>query len=489
MSTFKDLLPLAAQVRDATEEGENTGKRVGDLFVDIIQEIESYVTDNDEDKRDTKNELIKRIQGTSDASKAMTDPFKFVDSFNSSTIGNFRAWLDNLHGTSSGLDNRGFYRAILNDSVIEITSSPINYTTEQYIQVVRGRVSVASTTGLLTFSYEYNILERKYSATDGWSSWRVVASADKFEDLYAKAIQIGSFEVESLTDGLGINFSNIDGTQSDSFKIPAATTESAGVMSAEDKRELAENKAAIDTEIERAKTAEIDAIEQGRRAALIDLYRTIGASYNKSTDTFTLNTVAGLSWTDMGTTFAYRDLIYRLNLPRVGQQISNLRVLAPMPNILTGPSINIQGLNTFYGTSIELFALCKLSSTTYDTYLNSVRTDTAPVCTYMYDTFRECSRLKVVFPINLEGCGTLKKESFARCVALEELRLLNLPLSLNLGSSPLISKASILYIITNAAPASAITITLHADAYARLAEDVDIVAALEAQPLITLVSA
>ena len=66
MSIFDKLLPLAAQVRDATEEGENTGKRVGDLFVALIQEIESYVTDNDEDKRDTKNELIKRIQGRSE---------------------------------------------------------------------------------------------------------------------------------------------------------------------------------------------------------------------------------------------------------------------------------------------------------------------------------------------------------------------------------------------------------------------------------------
>lgn len=179
-----------------------------------------------------ETEFLARIQGTSENSNAMKDPFKFVGSFNTNTIDDFRAWLDNLHGTSSGLDNRGFYRAILNDSVIEITSSPINYTTEEYIQVVRGRVSVASTTGLLTFSYEYNILERKYSATDGWSSWRVVASADKFEDLYAEAIQIGSFEVESLTDGIGINFSNIDGTQSDSFEIPVVTSVSAGVMSA-----------------------------------------------------------------------------------------------------------------------------------------------------------------------------------------------------------------------------------------------------------------
>ena len=43
--------------------------------------------------------------------------------------------------------------------------------------------------------------------------------------------------------------------------------------------------------------------------------------------------------------------------------------------------------------------------------------------------------------------------------------------------------------INEANPTSAITITLHSDAYARLADDADIVAALEAQPLVSLVSA
>lgn len=271
--------------------------------------------------------------------------------------------------------------------------------------------------------------------------------------------------------------------------FPAATTEKAGVMSAEDKKEIADNKTAIKAETKRATAAETNAIEQGKRAALIDMYRALGASYNSSTDTFTFNTVAGLSWQDMAATFINRDMVYRLNLPRVGQQIANLRVINPLTNILTSPAIKIQGLNTFYGTIIELLAFCKLSNTTYDTYLNDARIDTAPVCTYLYDTFRQCSKLKVVFPINIRGCQTLKKECFSGCVALEELRLLNLPLSLNLADSPLISKASILYIVTNAAPTTAITITLHADAYARLANDADIVAALAAQPLITLVSA
>ena len=58
-----------------------------------------------------------------------------------------------------------------------------------------------------------------------------------------------------------------------------------------------------------------------------------------------------------------------------------------------------------------------------------------------------------------------------------------------MNESPLISKKSILLMIQKAKPTSTITITLHPDAYARLADDADIVASLAAQPLITLVSA
>ena len=39
MSKFNDLLTVAAGVRDATEQYENTAARVGGLFVSIIQAI------------------------------------------------------------------------------------------------------------------------------------------------------------------------------------------------------------------------------------------------------------------------------------------------------------------------------------------------------------------------------------------------------------------------------------------------------------------
>lgn len=52
-----------------------------------------------------------------------------------------------------------------------------------------------------------------------------------------------------------------------------------------------------------------------------------------------------------------------------------------------------------------------------------------------------------------------------------------------------ISKNSIIYAINNSAATTAITITLHANAYARLANDADIVSALSSKPLVSLVSA
>lgn len=78
---------------------------------------------------------------------------------------------------------------------------------------------------------------------------------------------------------------------------------------------------------------------------------------------------------------------------------------------------------------------------------------------------------------------------FKDCVALERFKTDNLKVNVSLKDSPLISKQTLLYMTQKASPTTAITITLHPDAYARLKDDAEIIAALEAQPLILLVSA
>ena len=61
--------------------------------------------------------------------------------------------------------------------------------------------------------------------------------------------------------------------------------------------------------------------------------------------------------------------------------------------------------------------------------------------------------------------------------------------SIDLNQGTMLSSKSILYMINNEAATSAITITLHADAYARAMANADIVTALEAHPNVSLASA
>ena len=72
---------------------------------------------------------------------------------------------------------------------------------------------------------------------------------------------------------------------------------------------------------------------------------------------------------------------------------------------------------------------------------------------------------------------------------LKTAKLAKLAASISLYNAMAISKESILYMIEHEAATEAITITLHAAAYARLSTDPDIVEALSNHPLVTLASA
>lgn len=104
------------------------------------------------------------------------------------------------------------------------------------------------------------------------------------------------------------------------------------------------------------------------------------------------------------------------------------------------------------------------------------------------NAFCNCKNLKYIQEISLKANSTVTN-TFSGCRELVWIKLFNLAVILSLAASSKISKESIRFIIQKAKPTSAITITLHPEAYARLADDADVVAALEAQPFISLVSA
>ena len=96
---------------------------------------------------------------------------------------------------------------------------------------------------------------------------------------------------------------------------------------------------------------------------------------------------------------------------------------------------------------------------------------------------------------NMKRCGDINdsvkahKGNFFSCYLLTYVNINNLNSNYNFDESINFSKSSLLYMIEHEAATSAITITLHEAAYARLATDPDIVAALNNHPLVSLASA
>lgn len=106
----------------------------------------------------------------------------------------------------------------------------------------------------------------------------------------------------------------------------------------------------------------------------------------------------------------------------------------------------------------------------------------ASICEYAYNLQYARIDLTLAGQSGTSSYGSL----FGKCFSLIHAYIKGLHESLNLSDSPLLSKDSLLYIIDNETATSAITITLHTSAYARLATDADIVAALANHPNITL---
>ena len=105
--------------------------------------------------------------------------------------------------------------------------------------------------------------------------------------------------------------------------------------------------------------------------------------------------------------------------------------------------------------------------------------------------FYQCPKLrKVIGTIWLTSTNAVAHMNpFQNCYELEEVFVKNINKNLAIGQSPKLNKDSLLFMINNASPTSAMTITVHADVYAWAMADADILAALKAQPNVSLVTA
>ena len=134
---------------------------------------------------------------------------------------------------------------------------------------------------------------------------------------------------------------------------------------------------------------------------------------------------------------------------------------------------------TFYKTNIEIGKICLEYNKT--TVFYNIR--------FLATNNHKTKHFVGIFDLQMISSGNNVQYAFDDCTLLKTINIKNLKVSLGFPNTSMLTTKSILYMINNEKATSAITITLHADAYARAMANADIVAALEAHPNVSLASA
>lgn len=130
------------------------------------------------DIKATEEEMLKRIQGTSEESNPYTDGFKFIGHFTS--VDALSEALDNLkYNNSEKGQNRGYFRFTYLLSQAEV----VNYLhgLNKVIQVIRGNFTVEG--GKIKYVDGFGVIVRSYTLNKGWSDWSIVIDSDTISNI------------------------------------------------------------------------------------------------------------------------------------------------------------------------------------------------------------------------------------------------------------------------------------------------------------------
>lgn len=217
----------------------------------------------------------------------------------------------------------------------------------------------------------------------------------------------------------------------------------------------------MNTEIE-ASTASISAVEgnintqQGNRA----LYVAAGAVYNEQTGFYELNGLTDITEEQM------RNIYVKTNeMDKYGDLTSSY----PGANIRTNLGFyentyrfqkSISIFDAFRSSKLEVLKL-GANSLNYRTPVSNVNS-----------AFTACRKLtKIIGVLDFSNITSNVNYTFASCEKLSSVFIKNLKISIPFSDSPLLSLESLQYLITNAANTSAITVTVHADVYAKIQDE------------------
>ena len=192
--------------------------------------------------------------------------------------------------------------------------------------------------------------------------------------------------------------------------------------------------------------------------ANIDLYVSAGAVFNESTGYFELNGLTDISYNEMLAIYNYSLDFLIIRISRDYSLYSGkgrlLRTLLPFPNTFNSTVGGISFAWAFFNTLLEVIPM--------NSFISSLS-----------QAFRQSNYIRDLGKMNIGGLTTASglSNAFLYAYSLESVEIKGLKYSIDFAQSSALSLASVVYMVDNAANTSAITITLHATAFARCQAD------------------
>lgn len=195
--------------------------------------------------------------------------------------------------------------------------------------------------------------------------------------------------------------------------------------------------------------------QQGNRA----LYVAAGAVYNQNTGFYELNGLTDITEEQMKTIYTQTHGAQRMhNRNNVFESARTIRTNLPFISYF---GIGLDGkFRCAFLNCAALETACVTSSIAY-----------AADVSYM---FERCPKLKkIIGQLDIRNITSNVNvtKMFYQCGLLEDVRISSLKVNISFSNSPLISLESLQYLITNAANTSPITVTVHADVYAKIQDE------------------
>lgn len=190
---------------------------------------------------------------------------------------------------------------------------------------------------------------------------------------------------------------------------------------------------------------------------LHDLFVAAGAVWDTSSKSWTVGSVTGISNSVMTRIYSLSHNVLNNSNWDSALYSTDIPVNLPprkAPNQFTS-EINVTALSTFAGSNFETIYLCPESKV--------VRFSN---CTYLFYGCRQL--VTIVGGITFENAT--HNVAFTYCKHLHDVKFNQLRYNVNLKDSPLLTLESFQYLVENATNTSAITVTVHADVYAKLTD-------------------